>query len=52
MSKHGGTLIVSGLKLPVEQRLERAGALAKDSHLTLYRTDSETLAALKTHADG
>ena len=52
MSKHGGTLILSGLKLPVEQRLERAGALAAAENLKLYRTDSETLAALRRHSAG
>ncbi|WP_404826452.1 STAS domain-containing protein [Diaphorobacter aerolatus] len=50
--KQGGTLIVSGLKLPVEQRLGRAGALAMDGHLKLYRTDTETLAILRKPAEG
>lgn len=52
LMKKGGTLILSGLKLPVEQRLSRAGALAGDDNLLLYRTDAETLAALRLRADG
>ena len=46
--KSGGTLYISGLKLPVEQVLERASALQKDSRLVLYRTDAEALAALQS----
>ncbi len=42
----GGRLHVSGLKLPAEQVLRRAGLLEPGSHLSLYRTDAEALAAL------
>ncbi|MBF5004473.1 SulP family inorganic anion transporter [Diaphorobacter caeni] len=52
MQKRGGMLILSGLKLPVEQRIERAGALTGDANLALYRTDTETLAALRKRAEG
>lgn len=46
----GGTLHVSGLKLPVENSLQRAGALAPGADLALYRTDGDALAALQTLA--
>jgi SulP family sulfate permease len=47
VARRGGTLHVVGLKLPVQQRLERAGMLAQQNpHLRLYRTDAEFLAAL------
>lgn len=47
VAQRGGTLHVVGLKLPVQQRLERAGMLShQDRHLRLYRTDAEFLAAL------
>ena len=36
----------------VMQRLERAGALTPAENLKLYRTDSETLAALRKHSAG
>jgi SulP family sulfate permease len=42
-----GVLHVSGLKLPVERVLERAGALVPLPDLALYRTDAEALAALQ-----
>jgi SulP family sulfate permease len=42
-----GTLHVSGIKLPVERALQRAGALAPLPDLALYRTDAETLAVLQ-----
>jgi SulP family sulfate permease len=44
------TLHISGLKLPVEQVLHRAGALAPCEWLRLYRTESEALAALSALA--
>lgn len=48
VSKRGGILHVVGLKLPVQQRLERAGLLKNQgTHLKLYRTDAEFLAALE-----
>jgi SulP family sulfate permease len=40
------TLHLSGLKLPVERVLEKAGALAPDTHLRIYRTDDDAVAAL------
>jgi SulP family sulfate permease len=47
VAQRGGTLHVVGLKLPVQQRLERAGMLShQGQHLRLYRTDAEFLAAL------
>ncbi|MNL69918.1 hypothetical protein D3C87_1948430 [compost metagenome] len=47
LRQRGGTLHLSGLKLPVENALRRAGALAPASDLALYRTDAEALAALQ-----
>ena len=47
VAQRGGTLHMVGLKLPVQQRLERAGMLIHQGpHLRLYRTDAEFLAAL------
>jgi len=43
----GITLHISGMKLPVEQALERAGWQAAAPGLELYRTDSEALAGLQ-----
>ncbi|KAB2897487.1 MAG: SulP family inorganic anion transporter, partial [Burkholderiaceae bacterium] len=45
--ERGGTLHISGLKLPVERVLGRAGALAPHTDLAMYRTDAEALAALQ-----
>ncbi len=42
----GITLHISGIKLPVESTLRRAGELAEGPYLKLYRTDAETLQAL------
>lgn len=42
-------LHISGIKLPVERALHRAGCLQPSSHLALYRTDAEALAALQRH---
>lgn len=39
------TLHVSGMKLPVENMLQRAGALQPGPHLRLYRTDIDALMA-------
>ncbi len=51
----GTVLHISGIKLPVEQVLRAAGALHPSELLRMYRTDAETLAALrqlgKTPAD-
>ena len=43
---------VSGLKLPVEAPLRRAGALPPGDWLRLYRTDAELLAALARLDEG
>ena len=40
------TLHLSGLKMPVENMLRRAGALDEDPLLRLHRTDAEALATL------
>ncbi len=42
----GITLHISGIKLPVETALRRAGCLEAASLLALYRTEAEALAAL------
>ena len=53
MQSRGGMLHVSGLKLPVQQTLEVAGALKPNSHLSLYRTDAQAVAAVqKLYAAG
>jgi SulP family sulfate permease len=46
LASRGVTLHLSGLKLPVENMLRRAGALDEDPLLQLHRTDPEALAAL------
>lgn len=43
--ERGITLHISGIKLPVEQVLERAGALTEGPLLRLYRTDIDALLA-------
>jgi len=40
------TLHISGIKLPVQNTLVKAGALLPDNGLRLYRTDAEALKAL------
>ena len=40
-------LHISGIKLPVEQALRRAGCLQASPQLALYRTDAEALSALR-----
>jgi SulP family sulfate permease len=48
----GITLHISGIKLPVETVLRHAGELPEGPMLKLYRTDTETLAALgRLHED-
>jgi len=47
LQTRGGVLHVSGLKLPVQQVLERAGALVAGPHLVTYRTDAQALLALR-----
>jgi sulfate permease, SulP family len=44
---HGIALHVSGIKLPVQRVLEKAGALQPGPLLHMYRTDAETLEALR-----
>jgi SulP family sulfate permease len=52
LQERGVTLHVSGLKLPVERVLERAGVLQPGPSLRMYRTDTEALRAFGTlHAD-
>lgn len=46
LNKRGGCLHISGLKLPVERILERAGALQAGNDLQLYRTDADALRQL------
>lgn len=46
LTARGICLYISGIKLPVETALERAGALAPGPHLHLFRTDPDALAAL------
>lgn len=46
MQGRGGVLHVSGLKLPVQQTLETAGALKAGAHLVIHRTDAQAIAAL------
>jgi len=45
LAGRGITLHVSGIKLPVEEMLKRAGELREDPLLRLYRTDTEALMA-------
>ena len=48
LAERGITLHVSGLKLPVERVLERAGALSPDPLLKTWRTDAEALQMLRS----
>jgi SulP family sulfate permease len=43
----GGTVHISGLKLPAEQVLRHAGLLGRGSRVALYRTDADALQALQ-----
>lgn len=52
LEERGIALHVSGIKLPVEKVLERAGALAPSPLLHMYRTDAEALEALAAIAGG
>ena len=47
MELRGGTLHLSGLKLPVERVLRQAGLLDLRPGLAMYRTDAEALVALQ-----
>jgi len=45
LAERGITLHISGIKLPVERVLEKAGALQPGPLLKMYRTDTEALLA-------
>lgn len=47
LGQRGITLHISGIKLPVETALKRAGELPEDALLKTYRTDAEALQALR-----
>ena len=47
LAAHGITLHISGIKLPVETALRRAGELQETPSLRMYRTDAEAIAALR-----
>ena len=51
LQARGVTLHLAGLKLPAEQVLQAAGALAPHPLLRSYRTDAEALAALRAIAE-
>jgi SulP family sulfate permease len=46
LSSRGIVLHISGIKLPVETALKRAGALSESPLLKMYRTDADALQAL------
>jgi SulP family sulfate permease len=46
LASRGITLHISGIKLPVETALRRAGELRESDNLKLYRTDADALVAL------
>ncbi len=50
-AKRGGLLHIVGMKMPVEQRLKRAGLLHNNPQLRLYRTDAEFLHAMAQQAE-
>ena len=45
LAERGIALHISGIKLPVERVLQRAGLLADGPLLKMYRTDTEALLA-------
>jgi SulP family sulfate permease len=47
LEQRGIMLHISGIKLPVERVLERAGALKPSLLLRMYRVDADTLEALR-----
>ena len=47
LSERGITLHISGIKLPVETALRRAGELRDSPFLKMYRTDADALHALQ-----
>ena len=52
VAKRDGMLHIVGMKLPMEQRLKRAGLLRPQpgwARLLLYRTDAEFLDAIAAH---
>lgn len=51
LESQGVRLHLSGLKLPAQQVLERAGLLKPDAMFFAYRTDAEALAALRAAAE-
>jgi SulP family sulfate permease len=51
LDSQGVRLHVSGLKLPAQQVLERAGLLAPGPMLFSYRTDAEALAAIERNEE-
>ena len=48
LQSQGGMLHVAGIQLPVQRRLESAGALVPGPNFVTYRTDTDAVAALKT----
>ena len=46
LQAHGITLHISGMKLPVEKALHKAGWRSQGSHLRLYRTELDAVQAL------
>ena len=52
LAARGIHLHVSGLKLPVERVLEKAGVLVPGPLLSVYRTDADLLASLERIAPG
>ncbi len=47
LAQRGVVLHISGIKLPVEQALQRAGCLQPSAWLRMYRTDAEAIEAFK-----
>lgn len=47
LQKQGICLHIGGLKLPVQEILERAGALTSGTDLKLYRTNAQALVAMR-----
>jgi len=52
LRERGIPLHISGMKLPVETVLRRAGCLQAHAGLHLYRTDAEAIASIADQADG
>lgn len=50
LREQGITLHISGMKLPVETVLHRAGCLLPSPHLRMYRTDAEAIEAITARA--